>query len=158
MQVTLNGEAKQIPAPMTVKELLESLGFDPRKIAVERNLTPVHLKKNSRIKLSDSTRIEVRGNDVGRVNQFGNFWPFTPGNEIIFDDKIFVPPLNTRQRKVPEVLGTHKLDLGHGYLLHGTNEEGSIGEAVSHGCVRMYNADIERLYEMVPVGTPVYIF
>ena len=128
------------------------------EIAVERNLTPVHLKKNSKIQLSDSTRIEVRGNDVGRVNQLGNFWPFTPGNEIIFDGKVFVPPLNTRQRKVPEVLGTHKLDLGNGYLLHGTNEEGSIGEAVSHGCVRMYNEDVERLYEMVPVGTPVYIF
>ena len=128
------------------------------EIAVERGLTPVHLKKSTKVKLADSTRIEIRGNDVGRVNQFGNFWPFTPGNEIIFDGKIFVPPLNTNQRKVPEVLGTHKLDLGGGYLLHGTNEEGSIGEAVSHGCVRMYNEDVARLYEIVPVGTPVFIF
>lgn len=128
------------------------------EIAVERSLKPVHLTKNAKVQLTDSTRIEVRGKDVGRVNQFGNFWPFTPGNEIIYDGKIFVPPLHTRQRKVPDVLGTHKLDLGNGYLLHGTNEEGSIGEAVSHGCVRMYNEDVARLYAMVPVGTPVYIF
>ena len=128
------------------------------EIATERHLEPVHLKKNSRITLADSTRVEVRGTEVGRVNQFGNFWPFTAGKEIIFDGKIFIPPLNSRQRKVPEVLGTHKLDMGNGYLLHGTNEEGSIGEAVSHGCVRMYNEDIGRLYELVPVGTPVYIF
>lgn len=128
------------------------------EIAVERGLTPVQLKKNSKLLLTDSTRIEVRGDEVGRVNKFGNFWPFTPGNEIIFDNKIFIPPVNSKQRKVPEVLGTHKLDMGSGYLLHGTNEEGSIGEAVSHGCVRMYNEDVERLYALIPIGTPVYIF
>jgi L,D-transpeptidase ErfK/SrfK len=66
--------------------------------------------------------------------------------------------MNSNQRRVPEVLGTHKLEMGNGYLLHGTNEEGSIGEAVSHGCVRMYNEDVQRLYALVPVGTPVYIF
>lgn len=128
------------------------------EIAVERGLQPVHLKKNSNIRLGDSTRIVVRGTDVGRINNFGNFWPFTPGKEIIFDNKIFIPPLNANQRKVPEVLGTHKLELGNGYLLHGTNEEGSIGEAVSHGCVRMYNEDVAQLYALVPIGTPVYIF
>ena len=128
------------------------------EIAVERGLVPVQLKKNSRIPLGDSTRIEVRGTEVGRVNQYGNFWPFTPGKEIIFDGKVFIPPMDSKQRRVPEVLGTHKLEMGDGYLLHGTNEEGSIGEAVSHGCVRMYNDDVERLYAMVPVGTPVYIF
>jgi lipoprotein-anchoring transpeptidase ErfK/SrfK len=128
------------------------------EIAVERGLVPYQLKKNSKIDLGDSTRIEVRGDEVGRVNQYGNFWPFTPGKEIIFDGKIFIPPLTSKQRRVPEVLGTHKLEMGHGYLLHGTNEEGSIGEAVSHGCVRMYNEDVERLYALVPVGTPVYIF
>jgi lipoprotein-anchoring transpeptidase ErfK/SrfK len=128
------------------------------EIAVDRGLQVVHLKNNSNIRLLDSTRIVVRGNDVGRINTFGNFWPFTPGKEIIFDGKIFIPPMNANQRKVPEVLGTHKLELGNGYLLHGTNEEGSIGEAVSHGCVRMYNDDVAQLYAMVPIGTPVYIF
>lgn len=128
------------------------------EIAQERGLTPVFLKKTSHIVLGDGTRIEVRKNQVGRVNKLGNFWPFTPGNEIIFDGKIFVPPVGTEQRKVPEVLGTHKLDMGSGYLLHGTNEEGSIGDAVSHGCVRMYNEDVAELYEIVPIGTPVYIY
>jgi lipoprotein-anchoring transpeptidase ErfK/SrfK len=128
------------------------------EIAVERGLQPIQLKNNSNIRLGDSTRIVVRGADVGRINTFGNFWPFTPGKEIIFDGKIFIPPINSKQRKVPEVLGTHKLELGNGYLLHGTNEEGSIGEAVSHGCVRMYNEDVAQLYALVPLGTPVYIF
>ena len=128
------------------------------EIAQERGLKPVFLKKNSKVTLGDSTRIEVRKAQVGRVNKLGNFWPFTPGKEIVFDGKVFVPPLGTEQRKVPEVLGTHKLDMGNGYLLHGTNEEGSIGDAVSHGCVRMYNKDVAVLFEVVPLGTPVYIY
>lgn len=126
--------------------------------AAEQGLTPVQLKKKDLIRLRDSTRIEVRGDQVGRVNQLGNFWPFTAGNEIIFDGKIFIPPIGTAQRKVPAVLGTHKLEIGNGYLIHGTDRETSIGAAVSHGCVRMYNQDVAELYASVPVGTPVYIF
>jgi hypothetical protein len=126
--------------------------------AVERDLEVVQLRKGQRVTLGDGTRIEVRGDEVGRVNQFGNFWPFTPGTEIIFDDRIYVPPFGTKQRQIPEVLGTHKLELGDGYLIHGTNQDTSIGDAVSHGCVRMYNDDVARLYALVPVGTPVFIF
>jgi hypothetical protein len=128
------------------------------EIALDRGVQPVFLTKTSKVTLGDSTRIEVRQNQVGRVNRFGNFWPFTPGNEIIFDGKVFVPPVGTEQRKIPEVLGTHKLEMGNGYLIHGTDEEGSIGDAVSHGCVRMYNVDVAELYSVVPVGTPVYIY
>ena len=40
---------------------------------------------------------------------------------------------------------------------HGTNQEDLIGEAVSHGCVRMRNQDIEALYEKVAVGTVVTV-
>lgn len=38
---------------------------------------------------------------------------------------------------------------------HGTPNEGSIGEAASKGCIRMYNADIIDLYDIVPSGTPI---
>ncbi|HEX2167489.1 MAG TPA: L,D-transpeptidase [Longimicrobiales bacterium] len=128
------------------------------EIALERDLEIVRLKKGQRVSLGDDTYLEVRGEDVGRINQFGNFWPFTPGSEIIFDGKVYIPPFGTRQRQIPEILGTHKLELGDGYLIHGTNQATSIGDAVSHGCVRMYNADVEHLYAQVPVGTPVFIF
>ena len=40
---------------------------------------------------------------------------------------------------------------------HGTNQEDLIGEAVSHGCVRMRNEDIEKLYEKVDVGATVTV-
>ncbi len=41
--------------------------------------------------------------------------------------------------------------------IHGTNEEGLIGLPVSHGCVRMKNADVLKLYNQVHKGTLVYI-
>jgi hypothetical protein len=110
--------------------------------------------------LEDGTFIMTIGDNVGRLNEFGNFWAFPPGTEIMFDDKVFIPPFGTQQRRVPEALGPYKLDTGDGYLIHGTHifNEDSIGEAVSHGCVRMRNDDLEKLYALVPVGTTVYIF
>jgi len=43
------------------------------------------------------------------------------------------------------------------YGIHGTNLPESIGRHASHGCVRMANQDVEQLYRLVPIGTPVYI-
>jgi lipoprotein-anchoring transpeptidase ErfK/SrfK len=41
--------------------------------------------------------------------------------------------------------------------IHGTNHEEEIGTPASHGCIRMRNADVAELYEMVREGTPVSI-
>lgn len=38
---------------------------------------------------------------------------------------------------------------------HGTPNESSIGEAASRGCVRMFNADVIELYDLIPSGTPI---
>ena len=55
-------------------------------------------------------------------------------------------------------LGTRALYLNaSGIRIHGTNKNGSVGSAVSHGCMRMVRRDIEALYPLVPVGTPVFI-
>jgi len=43
------------------------------------------------------------------------------------------------------------------YGIHGTNDPSSIGKAVSKGCIRMYNKDVEELAKTVPIGTPVFI-
>jgi hypothetical protein len=40
---------------------------------------------------------------------------------------------------------------------HGTPGENLLGQAVSHGCVRMRNADIKTMFDMVEVGTPVIV-
>ena len=41
--------------------------------------------------------------------------------------------------------------------IHGTHEEGLIGQKASHGCIRMFNNDVVKLYDMVKKGTKVYI-
>jgi hypothetical protein len=120
----------------------------------------VKLANDAVVKLSDGSLLVVQEDQVGRINEFGNFAPIVPGNEVVFDDKLFIPPEHTAQRRVPDALGPYKLDMGNGYLIHGThvyNEE-SIGQAVSHGCVRMRNEDLERLYKLVPAGTVVEIY
>ncbi|MEK4042363.1 L,D-transpeptidase [Paenibacillus sp. FSL H8-0048] len=43
------------------------------------------------------------------------------------------------------------------YGIHGTNDPASIGHMVSHGCIRMYNADVLTLAALVPIGTRVTI-
>lgn len=128
--------------------------------AVRRGLEPVHLEDGDLIELSDGTFIEVRDKQVGRINRWGNFHPFTPGSELIFDGHIYIPPFGSPQRMVPDALGPVKLSLGDGYLIHGTHRynEQSIGDAASHGCIRMLNADVDLLKEMVKVGTRVTIY
>src|SRR5687768_4142701 len=41
------------------------------------------------------------------------------------------------------------------YGIHGTNNPSSIGQAVSKGCIRMHNHDIESLFQRVQIGTIV---
>ncbi len=54
--------------------------------------------------------------------------------------------------------GTRWLGLSaKGYGIHGTNNPASIGTAASNGCIRMYNEDIEALFDITAVGTPVRI-
>jgi len=43
------------------------------------------------------------------------------------------------------------------YLIHGTNKPYGVGMRISHGCVRLYPENIERLFEHVSVGTDVFI-
>jgi len=55
-------------------------------------------------------------------------------------------------------MGDHALYLGwKGYAIHGTNKPYSIGRRDSHGCIRMYPEDIETLFGLAGVGTPVTV-
>jgi len=49
-----------------------------------------------------------------------------------------------------------KLDMP-GYLIHGTNQPYGVGMRVSHGCVRLYPENIEKLYALMEIGEPVMI-
>lgn len=55
--------------------------------------------------------------------------------------------------------GTRWLGLSiKGYGIHGTNAPESIGTAASNGCIRMFNSDIEELFDITNTGTVVRIF
>lgn len=87
-------------------------------------------------------------------------WPgWTPPPEMIVRER-------KKGRRLPSYMpggpknpmGARALYLGSTeYRIHGTNEDWSIGRAVSSGCIRMLNEDVEDLYEKVRVGAKVVV-
>ena len=76
------------------------------------------------------------------------------------------PSIRAEKPELPEVvppgpdnpLGEYALRLGWpGYLIHGTNKPYGVGRNVSHGCIRLYPEDIERLFREVSPGMPVRV-
>ena len=128
--------------------------------ARKRGLGLARLNRGDQIPTADGAVVTVAGNDVVKRYPDGRQVPLNAqdGREITVNGNIVIPPFGTNQRKYPDVLGTHRLYLGDGYALHGTNNPASIGQSVSHGCIRLRNEDIAKLYEMVPLGTPVFIY
>ncbi len=130
------------------------------EIANKRGLGVVRMGSGQAISVGDGVITTKNGEVVkrysdGRMVSLGGG---TEGREIIAGGNIIIPPYGTTARRYLGVLGTRRLKMGDGYAIHGTNKPETIGQSVSHGCVRMRNEDIERLYPMVPVNTPVYIY
>lgn len=111
-------------------------------------LSLVHLKRGQNI-----GGLYVQGNNVMRDGV-----PLPEGKLIVSGGAVIVPPIGTQQRQFPEVLGTHRLNLGDGYALHGTQQVSQLGRSVSHGCVRLHNNDIATLFNMANVGDQVVIY
>ncbi|MGI6679589.1 MAG: L,D-transpeptidase family protein [Dehalobacterium sp.] len=96
---------------------------------------------------------------------------------IIDDEQVFKTyPIAIGKYKTPSPVGEYKiihkaLNWGTGfgtrwmglnvpwgiYGIHGTNKPGSIGQAASHGCFRMFNRDVEEIYPWIPIGTRVIV-
>jgi hypothetical protein len=125
--------------------------------AAEHGLKVGRLIAGKPYKLKDGRSLTVHDASVG-VLENGQFLYLPTDEHIVFDNTLFIPPTGTKNRKIDGELGRYRLDLGEGYLLHGTPYKDSIGMAATHGCVRLRDEDIEWLYDHVPVGTPVYIY
>ena len=126
----------------------------------KRGLPMTRLAHGGRLPTADGGAIASEGADIVKVHPDGRREVLTAddGREIVADGQLIVPPIGSNQRRYAGVLGTRRLNLGDGYALHGTNRPETIGRSVSHGCIRLRNEDIVQLYDMVPVGTPVYIY
>lgn len=116
--------------------------------ARENGLEVVHLQRGQT--LGD---LSISGNQV-----MSNGYPLPQGELIVRGGAIVVPPVGTAQRQFPDVLGGHRLNLGDGYALHGTQAVSQLGRSVSHGCVRLANEDIAQLFQMANVGDEVVIY
>jgi hypothetical protein len=128
--------------------------------AQRRGLGVVRLLRGQRLPTTDGGWIGVRGSDMVVADRSGRISVAQAGpeGEFAWGGNIIIPPFGTNQRKYPGVLGTHRLNLGNGYAIHGTNRPETIGRSVSHGCIRLRNDDIAALYSMVQAGTPVFIY
>jgi L,D-transpeptidase catalytic domain len=130
------------------------------EMARKKGLGLIHLSPGQAIPSGDGVITTQNGEVVKRYSngQTVSLGEGKEGHEIEAGGNIVIPPYGTSARRYMGVLGTRRLDLGDGYGIHGTDEPESIGHSVSHGCVRMRNEDVEKLYPMVAVGTPVYIY
>ncbi|MEW5927712.1 MAG: L,D-transpeptidase family protein [Gemmatimonadota bacterium] len=73
------------------------------------------------------------------------------------ENKLPIPPADSPRRKQPNGLGAAAIYLGNEIAIHGTDKPELLGLRVSHGCIRLANANALRLFHNVQVGTPVVI-
>ena len=115
----------------------------------------------------------VLGNDRAKrygigVGRWGFKWSGTEKITRMAEWPEWIPPEEMRQREpdLPErmpggtdnPLGARALYLGNTlYRIHGTAQPWTIGTAVSSGCIRLRNQDVEELYEKVEVGSKVIV-
>jgi lipoprotein-anchoring transpeptidase ErfK/SrfK len=88
-------------------------------------------------------------------------WPsWTPPQVMIEREALkghIIPPFMEGGPGNP--LGARAMYIGgRMYRVHGTNNEASIGGAVSSGCIRMMNADVIDLYDRVKIGAKIYVY
>ena len=102
--------------------------------------------------------LTVKHNTVVEVGPDGSERELPPGEIIEVGGALVVPPHGTPQRRFDKVLGKYRLNLGSGYGIHGTMYPDQLGRSVTHGCVRLGDADIEKLFAMANVGDQVLIY
>lgn len=105
----------------------------------------------------------------------GRSWTFdTPRGDFRIQKKVTKPvwikpdwafleegepiPERSSERNMPGMMGNYALGIGDGYYIHGTLYSRLLGRNVSHGCVRLGDADLEELYRSADLGTRVLIY
>ena len=145
---------------------------------------PDRIQVGDRLRILDNPRFAVRvsktANDLlltldgaffKRYRVGTGLYGRTPVGTFRVRDRIENPPWwRPDGREVPfgdpeNILGTRWMSIeatgttppARGYGIHGTWDDSSLGKQSSAGCIRMRNADVEELYQLVIEGTPVTI-
>ena len=147
---------KVVEPKVTSKQLAERY---PAVVVVQRGSFRLSLYRN--LKLAKSYGIAV--GQVGLETPAGLYhvqnkavnpaWTMPNSDWVAPGDRGKVVPGGTAENP----LKARWLGIYAGAGIHGTDAEGSIGTAASHGCIRMRIPDVIDLYDQVPVNAPVYI-
>jgi hypothetical protein len=127
------------------------------ELAAKRGYTLRHLRAGRAAALTGGRRLVVRGGRVGVVNRAGGYAALPTDEELLFDGVLYVPPFGTANRRIPGQLGAYRLELGDGFLIHGTPVESTVGTPSSHGCIRLAGDALAWVFAHVPVGAEVVI-
>lgn len=69
-----------------------------------------------------------------------------------------IPSANADSRFEYGVLGDYAMEIGDGYMIHGTIWKRFLGMPVTHGCVRLNDEDLKVIYKTLDFGSKVYIY
>jgi lipoprotein-anchoring transpeptidase ErfK/SrfK len=145
--------------PAAARETVTLDGYAPGTIVVKTNERRLYLVVGNGTALRYPVGVGKAGKQwAGRSAVDGKYVrpAWSPPREIRRDKPSLPAVIEGGSPRNP--MGAAALTLAGGqYAIHGTNDPGSIGGAVSYGCIRMHNADIADLYERVRVGTPVIV-
>lgn len=149
----------------TVEQLMKSNQLTRHLVRVNDRLRVFSGRFTIKVDKSDNTLTLYLNDSFFKRYRVGTGqYNRTPVGTFKITDKIPQPPWWRPDGKMipygdPEnLLGTHWLAIDvPGYGIHGTWEPDTVGRQSSAGCVRLTNADIEELYTLLSVGTPVII-
>jgi lipoprotein-anchoring transpeptidase ErfK/SrfK len=137
-----------------------------QQLTLKENERPIRTYPVSTSRFGIGTELGSLKTPIGRFRVGEKIGDDMPGGTIFVgrvpvDPGEAAPP--TEDLVMSRILWLDGLD-GHNantrdrfVYIHGTKHEDKIGTAASHGCVRMRNADVIELFEMVDEGTPVVI-
>lgn len=162
---TLSEIAQQYDTAMGLLVRLNHVA-DPNKIRVGKKIKVlqgpfrmlIHKKKKTLSVFLKDLHIKTYDVAVGKSDS-------TPEGTFSIVDKMVEPvwtdPYTRLQIKAGDPrypLGTRWLQFAeYGYGIHGTNDPSSIKTEASFGCIRMLNADVEEVYDMVSIGSEVVV-
>jgi L,D-transpeptidase YbiS len=165
--------ALQVRYKSLVKQLVHQMPTQ-RYILVDTARNHLLIKRRDRVML-DALASTGSGTILDKPGEAKGQWIFdTPRGEFTVQSKLINPvwvkpdwafieeglalPTSQSDRIEPGVLGQYALGFGKGFFIHGTLYTRLIGKNVTHGCIRLNDDDLESVYRLTQVGTPIMIF
>ena len=84
--------------------------------------------------------------------------PWIKPDWAFIEEGLPIPPARSSERIEVGSLGDYALEMGDGYMIHGTLYQRFLGLPVTHGCVRLGDADLEAVYNSLAVGSKIFIY